>query len=148
MAVTPSSFRQEFKAFADPLLYPDAAIAALVTAAGYLLNANRWDPNVIDYGTSLFVAHHVVLSARDLQTAEAGGIAGQVQGILISKQVDKVSAQYDWQAVINEGASYWNMSTFGVRFKQLSDMFGAGGVQLGVGCIGPGYWAGYGYGGN
>ncbi len=148
MAVTPASFRQEFKAFADPLLYSDAAITALVTAAGYLLNVNRWDPNIIDYGTSLFVAHHLVLAARDDLAASAGGIAGQVQGILISKQVDKVSAQYDWQAVINEGASYWNMSTYGIRFKQLSDLFGAGGMQLGIGYGPPGFWAGYGYGGN
>lgn len=147
MAVTPESFRQTIKGFADPLKYSDIAISALVTAAVTLLNANRWDPGVIDYGTCLFVAHHLVLQERDIAVTAAGGIAGSVQGVIQGKQVDKVQVSYNTQAVVNEGASYWNMTTYGIRFYQLARMMGAGGIQIGQGPYAPGggAWPGFGW---
>jgi len=142
MAVTPQSFRDQFEAFADPMEYSDAMISVYNTIAIALLNADVWDPNVLDYGTCLFIAHHLVLDRRDAATVAAGGVGGLVQGVLTSKSVDRVSASYDTAAVTMTDGAYWNMTTYGIRFLQLSRYMGAGGIQLGIGCGGPGFFTG------
>ena len=133
MAVTIASFRQSFPEFADPGVY-DGGLITMFTdlAVNAFQNAARWDPNVIDYGTGLFVAHHLVLQARASQTADVGGIPGTVEGVRNNKSVDKVAVGYDVDSVtLNEQASFWNMTTYGIRFLQLTRAFGSGGYQLG-----------------
>ena len=154
MSVTPTSFRQQFPEFKDPLLYSDAVINGYVTLAGAFLNAERWGTDVIDFGTSLFVAHYLVLSARDAMSTNAGGVPGAVTGVISSTAVDRFSAGYDTGAVTMENGAFWNMTRYGIDFLRIARMMGAGGMQLGIGPPGPGgnFWMGYGgyngYGGS
>lgn len=138
MAVTPESFRQLFREFAEPDTAPDDAITFYVTLAGNFLNGStssvgqRWDPTTLDYATGLFVAHHLALSQRAIATAQAGGIPGDVKGPATAKAVDKVSQSYDSKAVTWENEAFWNQTQYGIRLIDLARMFGAGGVQLGA----------------
>lgn len=140
--VTPASFRQQFPAFRDPGVYEDGPISLYIQVAGNLLDANRWD-TLLDYGTMLFVAHHLVLAARDDATVAAGGIGGDVKGILTAKSVDKVAASYDASSVSIEDGDFFNMTRYGIEFLRLAKQFGAGGVQI-TGGIAPGGFGGFG----
>lgn len=136
MTVTAASFRQDFPEFADPGVYDGNLITTFISlAVNCFQNAMRWDVNCIDYGTGLFTAHHMVLQARANQTADVGGIPGTVQPVQSSKSVDKVAVGYDVEsATLNGQASFWNMTTYGIRFLQLTRAFGSGGYQLGAPC--------------
>lgn len=114
----------------------DGAVTLFINLAVLFQNARRWDPQTIDYGTGLFVAHHLVLEARNNATSDAGGIPGAVQGIVNSKSVDKVAVAYDVDSVALADGAYWNMTTFGIRFLQLTRAYGSGGVQVGAGPAG------------
>jgi hypothetical protein len=144
--VTPPVFRQQFPAFRDIDTYDDIQINLFITVAGNLLDADRWD-TMLDYGTSLFVAHHLVLAARDEATVAAGGIGGGVQGILTAKAVDKVSASYDASSVSIEDGDFWNMTRYGIEFLRLAKQMGAGGVQI-TGGLAPGGFGGGSFGGG
>jgi hypothetical protein len=144
MAVTPESFRLDHNEFKDPNIYSDHDIDFNIGIAGKLLNVCRWD-DLLDAGTALFVAHFLVLGARAKKTSAAGGIPGAPVGMLTSKSVDKVAAGYDIDSVKMEDGAFWNMTTYGIRFLQLSRMIGAGGVQVGAGFAGgqSGAWPGF-----
>lgn len=135
MSLVTASFRKSFPEFTDPGDYDGDLITMFINlAVSAFQNALRWDPNVIDYGTGLFVAHHLVLQVRANQTADAGGIPGTVEGVRTNKSVDKVAVGYDVDTVTLADAAFWNMTTYGIRFLQLTRMFGAGGYQLGAPC--------------
>jgi hypothetical protein len=137
VTVTTASFRQTLPEFTDASLYDGNFVIPFYInlAVNCFQNALRWDPNCIDYGTCLFVAHHLVLEARAAQTAAVGGIPGTVEGVRTAKSVDKVAIGYDAETVtLNAQASFWNMTNYGIRFLQLTRMFGAGGYQLGGPC--------------
>lgn len=136
MAVTPASFRIDLPEFADPEVYTNGSITSLITLAAAFQNPNRWDPLTIDHGAELFVAHYLVLEARNKATANAGGIPGTVEGVRTAKSVDKVAISYDAQSVALEGAAFWNMTTYGIRFFQLTRAYGMGGAQIGAGPAG------------
>ena len=137
MTVTVSSFRQSFPEFTDPGDYDGDFIGnVLLPLALAFQNPNRWDPLTIDYGTGLFVAHYLVLQARASGTVAAGGIPGTVEGIRTAKSVDKVAISYDANTVALEGAAFWNMTTYGIRFYQLTRLYGTGGAQIGAGPAG------------
>lgn len=91
--------------------------------AGKMLNADRW-VDILDFGTELFVAHQLILGARNLKNA------GQVNAPVSSKSVDKVSVSYDTKNVQLENAGHWATTSYGLQFWQLMQMAGAGGVQL------------------
>ena len=136
----PTEFRQNFPAFADPAQYADGPIDFYITVANNFLNGsvngfvgNRWGTQ-LDYGIGLFVAHHLALDARDVATSKAGGIPGAVEGPASSKTVDRVSKSMDTRAVTFDGEAFFNLTRYGVQFLTWARMFGAGGVQLGVGC--------------
>lgn len=129
MSFSIPTFRQAFPEFVDPAAYTDAAMNFWAGIAGKLLPADRWD-DMLDSATQLFVAHHLVVGVRNQMTADAGGVPGEVKGVLASKTVDKVSMSYDTKSVGLEDAGFWNASIYGVRFLQLARMFGAGGIQL------------------
>lgn len=142
MSVTPETFRQQFEAFADPNTYKDLDIETYASIALMFMNADRWG-TALDYGTSLFIAHHLVLQTRDIAAVAAGGIPGGVQGVLTAKSVDKVAASYDVKSVTIENGDFWNMTTFGIRFLHYARMMGAGPIQIG-GRGGPfGPWLGF-----
>lgn len=136
MSVTIASFRETFPAFTDPGTYTDDAITLFLNLSVAFQNLNRWDPLVVDYGTQLFIAHHLVLDARNNATVGAGGIPGTVEGVRTAKSVDKVAISYDANSVTLKDAAFWNMTTYGIRFWQLVRTYGAGGFQVGAGPAG------------
>jgi len=147
MTVTVASFRGDLPEFTDPQVYPNAMINRYITLGVAFQNSFRWDPAIIDYGTELFVAHNCVLDARNSAASAAGGIPGTVQGVQASKGVDRVNVTYDTAAVTLENGSFWNMTTYGIRFLQLARQYGSGGLQVGtgpcgLGAPGPGFWCG------
>lgn len=129
MALVPATFRQAFPEFSDPGIYTDAVLEFWDGIALSFMDPNRWGTS-LNYGESLFVAHHLAVAARDQATADAGGTPGAVQGPTTSKSIDKVSVSYDASAASIEGADFWNLSTYGIRFQRLAKMMGAGGLQL------------------
>jgi hypothetical protein len=147
--ITPATFRQTFPAFGDPGVYDDAALNFYIPLAYTFLNTPRWG-SLLDYGASLWVAHHMVLNARDNATVESGGLPGEVQGVKTSKSVDRGSISYDAVGVSILDGDYWNMTTFGIRFVRLARMMGSGGMQVnGVPCgVGYGPWLGFSGGGG
>ena len=126
---TPSDFRQQFPEFRDPEVYSDPILDFWSGIASSLLNADRWGA-LLDYGISLFIAHHLVLGQRDVQADEVGGLPGIVNGPQTAKSVDKVAASYDTSAVSLTDAGFWNSSMYGIRFLQMARLMGAGGLQL------------------
>jgi len=123
------AFRQAFPEFIDPEAYPDFAMNFWADVAARSLRPDRWD-DLLTHGTQLFVAHHLVLGKRNEITADAGGVPGEVKGIVASKTVDKASASYDTKAVTSENAAFWNQTTYGQAFWRLVRMAGAGPIQL------------------
>jgi len=124
-----AAFRQGFPEFDDPQTYPDLMINFWGDLAAKLLRPDRWE-DLIDQGTQLFVAHHLAIGRRDQRAAEAGGVPGEVKGVVTSKSVDKVSVSYDAGKATIENAGFWNTTSYGVRFYQLVRIVGAGCVQL------------------
>lgn len=140
--ITVEGFRSQFNAFADPGVYDEAAINLYIGVAYSMLNGGRWG-GTLDYGASLFVAHHMVLTARDNATVDAGGLPGDVVGVKTAKSVDKVSSSHDAQSVSLTDGEFWNMTSYGIRFLRLARMMGTGGVQVnGGGYCGQGNWSG------
>lgn len=129
MAVTAASFRQQFNEFANPDLYSDFAINSWVTLALLMLDPARWDV-MLDYGTSLFVAHRLALARADVLASLVSGTPGAPKGVLTSKSIDKVSASYDAASITLEGAGQYNMTRYGIELWQLMGQMGAGGLQI------------------
>lgn len=146
MTVTAASFRQNFPEFTDPAIFADGQINTYITLGTTFQNASRWDPATIDFGTGLYVAHMMVLQARAIATAKAGGVPGTVEGIRTAKSVDKVAISYDANTVALKNAGFWNMTTYGIQFLMLSRAYGSGGVQLGApnnNALSGGIWPGF-----
>jgi hypothetical protein len=141
--ITVSSFRLDFPEFASTADYPSSGITYYLTLSGLLLNRRRFGQpgttvtnppsNMYDMAQELFVAHHVVLEAKAQRAAAAGAVPGEVTGPVASKSTGPISVSYDNGAVVDVNASHWNNTIYGLRFKSLVNMFGAGPVQLGVG---------------
>ncbi|WP_423196786.1 Bacteriophage protein [Cupriavidus sp. H19C3] len=127
--MTPDQFREDFPEFDDTEAYPEAQVALWLMVGEKLVNPCRWG-DLTDLGIKLVAAHHLVLAQRDQQAAAIGGVPGQMTGPLSSKAVDKVSAGYDTGAATIDGAGFWNLTTYGVRYATLAQMMGAGGMQL------------------
>lgn len=124
-----AQFRGDFAEFANTATFPDTAVNRYIALSALYLDPTRWGAN-LDYGTELFIAHHLAVDALNASAVAVGGIPGAVKGPETSKSVDKVSISRDAGAVTNEGAGFWNLTTYGVRFWQLSNMMGSGGLQL------------------
>lgn len=136
MTVTPASLRTDFPEFSDDAAYPDSGITFWLTLAGRLLNADRWG-NLLDLGTSLFVAHHIVLERQAKRAADNGAAPGMTVGVINNKSVDKVTVGYDVSATLDPNAGHWNLTLYGIRFNGLVKMIGAGPLQVGVGYAPP-----------
>jgi hypothetical protein len=129
MAVTAAQFRQDFPEFAETARYPDAQVAFWLSLADSQLSEQRWG-SLHERGVELYAAHHLVVSARQTETAAKGGAPGAVSGPATAKAVDKVSASYDTGAVTLDQGAFWNMSVYGIQFLWWARMMGAGGIQL------------------
>lgn len=129
MSVTPTSFRAQFRAFSDVTTYPDTDITLWVTLYEQMVNADRWG-DLTDFGISLAVAHNLVLEAQSVKAAAVGNLPGQKVGIVNNKSVDKASVGYDTTAATEQGAGFWNLTTYGTRYWRYAMIFGAGPVQV------------------
>lgn len=122
--MTPADFRAAFApAFDNTTLYPDSTIAFWTAAAGVVLNPLPWG-DMLGLGTQLYVAHQLVVAARNNAAAAAGGIPGQVTGTQTEKHVDKVGASYNAQNITLADGGFWNLSTYGIQFLQLARLIG------------------------
>ena len=127
-----NTFRAMFPEFTDLGAYPDLAITAYATLALARLDERRWG-EMLDYGTSLYVAHFMSLARKEAiaRSTGKGNVApGAMSGLVTSKSVDKVSVSYDVQAVAIEGAAQWNLTRYGIELYQLMGQMGAGGIQV------------------
>ena len=124
-----STFRQTMPAFASVDDYPSAQFNFYLKLGVKLLPESRWD-DLLDDGLTFFVAHYLVLYARDMAMVDVGGIAGKIIGNETAKSIDSVSKSMDVSGVLMTDAGHWNQTTFGVQFYQLMQMIGAGGIQL------------------
>jgi hypothetical protein len=130
-SITIDDFRSRLKAFDDPQAYPDAEIEPWLTLSDIMFNDNIW-LTLKPIGQALFVAHNLVLAARDKRATDRGGIPGQSgSGILSSKSIGGVSASYDVGSGLEQGAGYYNLTTFGTRLYRMFGLVGMGGRQLG-----------------
>jgi hypothetical protein len=133
MSLTPTQFRTDFPEFANTAIYPDSMVQAWLTVAASLVNATRW-AELANIGMELVTAHHLVLGARDQNSAAVGGVPGLMTGPTSAKSVDKVSTSYDTGAASLDGAGFWSLSSYGIRYLTLARMFGAGGLQINGPC--------------
>lgn len=124
-----STFRQTMPAFASVDDYPSAQFNFYLKLGVKLLPESRWD-DLLDDGLTFFVAHYLVLYARDMSFVDIGGIGGKVVGNETAKSIDGVSKSMDVSGVLMTDAGHWNQTIFGIQFYQLMQMIGAGGIQL------------------
>jgi len=131
MTVTVVSFRAAFPEFTDAPTYPQPEIQFWLDLSAKLLNSDRWG-ELLDFGAQLFVAHNLCLQAASKTGAAGGGLPGQVVGPTTSASVDKVSYSRDASSAMDPANGHWNLSTYGLRYKQLLSMIGAGPIQVGA----------------
>lgn len=125
MNLTVSQFRSDFPEFSDATAYPDAMISSRLALAPGYVDETRWDASAV-LGAELVAAHFLVLAKR----AQNGAGSGAVTGVLTSKSVGGVSASYDIQSLQEVGAGMWNATSYGIQYRTLARLFGAGGIQL------------------
>jgi hypothetical protein len=133
MTVTPAQLRSDFPEFSDATTYPDSLVQTWLTVATSLVNADRW-VELTNIGIELVTAHHLALSVRDQTAAAVGGVPGTMTGPTSAKAVDKVSTSYDTGAAALDGAGFWALTSYGIRYLSLARMFGAGGLQINGHC--------------
>ena len=133
MTVTVASFKTDFCEFNDIALYRDEDIGFWLKYATLLLNANRWG-EVLDLATELYVAHNLTIERQAKSAAANGAPPGLATGIISAKSVDSVSISYDTNSAMEQDAGHWNLTTYGQRYWRLMRMFGAGPIQVGIGC--------------
>jgi len=131
MAVTSTSFRVAFPAFANPVKYPEPMVALWLDATVKLINAAKWG-ELADLGQQLMAAHYLALESQAVASATGSRMPGASVGILSSKSAQGVSAGYDVSTASEKDAGHWNMTTYGTRYYRLARMMGAGPVQVGV----------------
>lgn len=129
MAFTIATFRSAFTEFQDTSKYPDAMIDVWSALAIEQVNPCRWKSQT-DLGVMLYTAHECVLASQNAATANNGGAPGAQSGPANSKTVGTVTVAYDTQQTAEKNAGYWNLTTYGKQFFNLTRKFGAGSVQL------------------
>lgn len=122
-----AGFRLDFPAFLDAAMYPDTQVRFYLSLACRFINAQRWPADLIDYSTGLFVAHHLVIAG---QAGANGSAQPGAVGVASSKSVDRVAVSYDTQIATDPKAGHWNLSVYGLQYRELVKMIGAGPVQL------------------
>lgn len=134
MAVTPAILRTAFPEFASTADFPDSQITFWTNIYSKLVGEDRWG-ELTDLGIMLASCHQLVLSAKAYKQAATGGTPGSNVGVLNSRSVDKVSLGYDVNVATEQGAGFWNQTTYGTRYWHYVQIFGAGPVQANT----PGY---------
>lgn len=132
MAVTPTSFRTNFPEFASVAVYPESGVAFALEVADLMLSRTLWG-RARDLGLQLFAAHWLVLGQQAAAAAAAGTSPGANSGPMSSKSVGPASASYDTAVACDPAATHWNLTTYGTRFWQMVQIFGAVPMQIGIG---------------
>jgi hypothetical protein len=131
MTATVPAFRIQFPEFSSTESYPDPMVTSWLTVASRFVNQERWGDST-DFGIYLHAAHNLTIAAKNQQAVEFGGAPGQSAGAMTSKSAAGVSAGYDFASVKEEGAGWWNETSYGRQFYRLSQMMGAGPLQIGT----------------
>jgi hypothetical protein len=129
-----ATFRAAFPEFANITKFPDAMVTYWADIAEWRLDSRRWGA-AKQNGVYLYVAHQITLAAQNVATADVGGASGAQSGPVNSKTVGAVTVAYDTAQTAEEGAGFWNLSTYGKQFYHLVRLFGAGPVQLSGGYV-------------
>lgn len=133
---TIEQFRLDLTEFADTAVFPNSVIQFWLNFAASMVNPNRFLSQTY-VGIELFAAHFITLEAQDMLATNAGGLPGTSTGLIKDKEVDTVRIQYDTQAASSSEAGHWNLTSYGMRWLYLSNVFGSGPVQLGMGYTPP-----------
>jgi len=128
---TVADFRGAFPAFNDAAKFPDLQIQFYLTLGVKLHNVDRWG-DLLDFGVMLWTAHNVSLDYESRKQAQVGQSPGTIRGAVTGMSADGVSWQRDASGAMNPGAGHWNLTQYGVRWRDLAMMMGAGPVQVGV----------------
>lgn len=131
MTVTADSFRSQFTAFADQAQFPPADLTYWIGLAYKLHNADRMG-DVLDDVVMLYVAHNASLESQARARAVLGADPGAVGGNVTSSSADGVSYSRDVGSGLDPESGNWNLTVYGIRWRALFKMFGAGPVQVGV----------------
>lgn len=119
----------DFPAFGNQNVYPLSSIGFWLAVATQLVNASVWG-DLANTGIELLAAHHMVLEARAVRAASTGAVGGITEGPVAGKTIDKVSITFAVEAAKEDGAGSYNSTIYGQRFWHLTQLVGAGGVQL------------------
>lgn len=142
MAVTREAFRAAFPAYRSALAFPDAQVDFYLALAQRLHAPDRWG-DLLDYGIMLWIAHAMSMDAG----AGVGGAPGALRGTVTSMSADGVSWSRDIGTATDATAGHWNLSVWGIRWRDLFKMVGAGPLQVGAPSVydawlsGPTTWA-------
>lgn len=145
MAATVSNFRITFPAFTDTSKFPNAQVQIFLNLYAQMVNAERWG-ELTDLGVYLAVAHNLVLEAQSVKAASVGGTPGNGTGVVTAKSADKLSTSYDVNVAAEQGAGFWNLTTYGQRYWHYTQLFGMGAVQTNTPGDQPSYASGAWYG--
>jgi hypothetical protein len=151
--IDPATFRTNFPAFSNTTSYPDAVIQFYLTLAYLLLQPLRWG-SLLDFGAQLWAAHNLVQEFIAQQASAKGAPPGMASGAVAGKTVGPLTMSFDTANSAVAGAGQWNDTTYGRRYKDLENLVGMGGLQLGVGSppfalgvgsawVGPPPWPGW-----
>lgn len=139
MSFVDADFRAAFPAYKDTIKFPPAQVAFYIALGYKLHNADRWG-DLLDFGVMLWVAHSLSLDAQGM----GAGVAGTVRGVVTSMSADGLSWSRDIGSAVDPQAGHWNLSTYGLRWRSLVNMMGAGPLYVGA----PGLYDAYLSGGN
>ena len=112
--------------FSDAVKWPHDSVNLWMGFAGRFLNRCAWGDLLPD-AVRLLVAHNLVLGGP------AGGLQtpGSTGGYVTSKSVDKVSVGLNPSLFSEDGAGFWNSTTYGRRLWQMARMLSMGGMYVG-----------------
>ena len=118
------TFRGQFPEFSDIIKYSDAALTFWISVASAYVDPNKWQ-TLTDTGTSLALAHFLVLAARN-QT----GNPGQGTGLANSQSAGDVSVGYDTGSTTEEKGGMWNLTNYGQQYLRMARLIGGVAVQV------------------
>jgi len=124
-----AKFRVNFPEFNSAEQYSNETITFWGGLGELLVRSSIWK-DAWNQGMSLYVAHQLVLAHQNTQAAAVGGSPGQQGGIANSKTVGSVTVSYDSTTSNETDAGFWNLTTYGKQFFRLTQIFGAGCIQL------------------
>lgn len=129
MTTSVADFRGRFPAFNDLTQYPTEQVGFYLDL-GYLIhNPDRWG-NLLDFGVQLWTAHS--LSMDGPATAIAVGVPGALRGNYTSMSADGVSWSRDFGSIVDPKAGHWNLSMYGIRWRDLMNLVGTGPLFVGA----------------